>query len=137
MRAVCEVEPGSPNQAPGPGFRWTVLQRFGRRPLAVFCRVLLRADNQCAGLARWSELTILETAGQRLTASIRHHQPDAPDWTDAWLCDTAAEMRAIVLSHEPLRAVPPRAAGSATRRFGAAWAGLLAATMGAARGPAT
>jgi hypothetical protein len=134
MRAVCEVEPGSPGRPADAGFRWTVLQRFGRRPLAVTGRVLLRADNRCAGLARWSELVILETAGLRLAASIRHHQPDAPDWTDAWLCGSAEEIRAVVLAHDPLAALPPDAGATAMRRFRGAWAGLLAAVFGARRG---
>jgi hypothetical protein len=141
---VCETEPGSPPRPADPGFRWTVLQRHGRRPLAVLGRVLLRADNRCAGLPCWSEITVHETAGLRFAASLCHSRPGTagPAWCDAWLCDSPEAVRGILLAHDPLGALPtdgmPASYAAALReaaamqRFRGAWSGLLAALFGLA-----
>jgi hypothetical protein len=143
---ICETEPGSRPSADAefrwPGFQWTVLQRHGKRPLAVLGRVLLRANNRCAGLPNWSEITIHETAGLRFAASLRHQpaEGDAVLWCDAWLCDTPEAIWGVFHRHDPLWALP-LASGAVSfdtmtrdaaqaQRFRGAWAGLLAAVFG-------
>ena len=127
MRAggVCETEPGCVGETPVEGYAWTVLQRHGRRPLLVLARSLLRADNRCAGLAFWSRIELLETAGQRYAVSVCHDQA----WCDAWLCDSVETVRRGLVGHDPAWALPS-GAGEAVARFRGAWAGLLAALLG-------
>jgi hypothetical protein len=139
--SVCETEalecPFRAAADPRPGFHWSVLQRHGRRPLAVLSRVLLQADNRCAGLPWWSELCIHETAGGGFAASLRHSPAGlgGQAWTDAWLCDGADTVRGIFLTHDIAAALPPdglddpRHAASMCRVRGAWW-GLLAAVFG-------
>jgi len=132
-----------------------VLRRHGKRPLAVLGRALLQANNRCAGLPYWSEISIIETAGRHFAASLCHSAPGAagPTWCDSWLCDSPEAVRAICLAHDPLVAVPSHSfspgtepggssmflsadAGlaclgeAALQRFRGAWAGLLAAIFG-------
>ena len=140
--AVCKTEPGSHDRRADPGFCWTVLQRHGKRPLAVLGRVLLRVNNRCAGLPFWSELTIYETAGLHFAASLCHTQIDLaePGWRDAWLCDVPEAVRRVFQSHDPLWALPPAGCPAsydpvareavAAAQFRGAWAGLLAAVFG-------
>jgi hypothetical protein len=133
-RSVCETEPDQANLAgAAPGFRWMVLQRHGKRPLAVLGRALLQANNRCAGLPWWSEITIHETAASHFAASIRHTPNSAgePVWCDAWVCDSAEAVRKLVHAHDPLWALPPQANDPASIiRFSRAWAGLIAAVFG-------
>jgi hypothetical protein len=135
-----------------PGFHWTVLRRHGKRPLAVLGRALLEANNRCAGLHYWSEISIHETSARRFAACVRHAAPgaDGPAWCDTWLCDSPEAVRTILCEHDPLVALPScimpnplmpagrRALGAdlasgdagAAQRFLGAWAGLLAAIFG-------
>ena len=137
--SVCETEAGAPNQAPfRPGFHWMVLRRYGKRPLAIQGRVLLQANNRCAGLPWWSEITIHETAASHFAACISHtpEPPDGPTWCDAWLCDSAESVRSVCHDHDPLWALPASPADPhAVRRFHGAWAGLLAAVFGLPKRP--
>jgi hypothetical protein len=134
------------------GFYWTVLQRHGKRPLAVLGRALLAANNRCTGLPEWSEITLYETAGARLAASVCHQSAQAAGvaWCDAWLCEKPEAVRAILKDHDPLWALPFRVRGrltevwdgallsiaaahhevAAAERFRGAWAGLLLAVFG-------
>jgi hypothetical protein len=105
-------------------------------------RVLLRADNRCAGLPCWSEITLLETAGLRFAATLSHARPVDADarWCDAWLCDSPDAVRAVLRAHDPLASQPhggvPESYAAAVRdaaamrQFRGAWAGLLAAVLG-------
>ena len=158
---VCELEPCCPNAVatstnqasdrivPGgtphvAGFHWTVLQRHGKRPLAVLSRVLLQADNRCVGLSSWSEVSIYETATSRFAARLRHLPPQVSDatWCDAWLCDNAEMLRTSLYEHDPLLALPLSLSSDlggmyaerhelvAEAHFRGAWAGLLAAVFG-------
>jgi hypothetical protein len=142
-----------------PGFRWTVLRRHGKRPLALLGRILMRGNNRCAGLPSWSEISVLETAAGRFAASVCHAAPGAagPTWCDSFLCDTPDAVRDLCLGHDPLVAVPSFVvpgkiapnlppefciadlSGSenatcvealAAQRFSGAWAGLLVAMFG-------
>ncbi len=140
--AVCETEQDSPGPRdgaplvlPGPGFVWVVLQRHGRRPLAVFARALLEAHNRCAGLPTWSHIAFYETAGGRYAVALRHSPSAGPAWADAWLCDSADAVRDDVLAHDPLWAAPlgtPAGDPAPGAAFCAAWTGLLAAVFGRA-----
>ena len=166
---VCETEGHGPAAASfgslaaatrhGPGFRWTVLRRHGRRPLAVLSRSLLQGNNRCAGLPYWSEICIHETAASHFAACVCHAAPGAagPTWCDSWLCESAEAVRTACFGHDPLVALPsyalpqgttllrPSAPGiaelsasgeavsldaEAAQRFRGAWAGLLAAMFG-------
>lgn len=139
---ICAFEDGAA-PAPcgawhGPGYRWLVLPRHGRRPLAVLGRTLLRGDTRCAGLPWWSAVTIHETRAARFAVALRHVMSAAAgdDWQDAMLCDSAEAARADLLAHDPAQAMPAPAPGDADR-FAAQWAGLLGALFGARRaGPA-
>jgi hypothetical protein len=137
--------PAPGQQSAVAGFGWTVLQRHGRRPLAVLGRSLLRADNRCAGLPCWSEITIHETQAGRFAAALRHTPPPSagPAWRDAWLCDTPDSVRTSFYLHDPLWALPawPISLGpiseapdaAIAQRFRLAWAGLLGAVFGLSR----
>ena len=145
---VCEYEDGGPAPAQNletswAGWRWIVLPRHGRRPLAVLGRSLLHADNRCAGLPWWSAVTIHETNRGRLAVSIRHsgpnslgpHSPESGDqdraWRDSSLHQNAEALREALDRHDPLQALPGVAADMvAAMRFHGAWAGLLAALSG-------
>jgi hypothetical protein len=135
-RIVCEMEDDRlPHVLPGPGFRWMVLRRDGRRPLAVMARALLQANNRCAGLPYWSEIGIHETAAGRFASNLSHAAPGAtgPTWSDTWLCDSAEAVRAQFLAHDPLVAVSSAGLSGdirAIQRFRGAWSGLLAAMFG-------
>ena len=144
--------PGHDSLRGHPGFRWTVLRRHGKRPLAVLGRALLAANNRCAGLPYWSEISIHETSARRFAACVRHAAPgaDGPAWCDTWLCDSPEAVRTILCGHDPLVALPSGimphplmpagrvalgadvASGhqGAALRFQGAWAGLLAAILG-------
>lgn len=163
---VCEFEPYDTLNATGEGgvvsecdllsagFRWTVLERHGKRPLAILGRVLLQANNRCSGLPCWSEIAIHETIARRFTASVSHRPPEAFDviWRNTWLCETPKAIVAALQAHDPLHTLSPgvttrrplpvalddfpafNAGGyqdeAAVRRFRGAWAGLLAAIFG-------
>ncbi len=144
--AACGTAGRTPRHVP-PGFGWTVLQRHGRRPLAVMARTLLHADNRCAGMPCWSAITIHETDTAGFAASLCHTPwlLAGPAWRDAWVCDSVEAVRASYFRHDPLWALPtgpmtltdePGAADAAmARRFRLAWAGLLAAVFGVNAGP--
>ncbi len=141
-RSVCESEAYPAGFADAAlGFRWMMMQRHGKRPLAILGRALLQANNSCAGLPWWSEITIHETAASHFAACIRHTPRSAaePAWCDAWVCNSADAVKALFHAHDPLWALPSGANDlDAVRRFGGAWTGLLAAVFGLAinRGPA-
>ncbi len=133
----CEVEEGDTGVASAPDFQWTVLRRHGRRPLAVLGRALLRANNECSGLAFWSELSIFETGSRRFAAALRHVVPEelGPAWCDAWLCDSPRDIRSLVVEHDPLAAFPGCQFHASPDRadidhFRGAWAALLTAILG-------
>jgi hypothetical protein len=154
---ACEIEDFGPDGLypddidQAPGFSWTLLQRHGRRPLAVLGRVLLQANNRCAGLASWSEIYIYETVACRYAAAVRHATTETPgpDWCDAWMCDSAEAVRTVFYKHDPLVALSATTASGPVgladierldaamsrhvveaQRFRGAWAGLLAAMFG-------
>jgi hypothetical protein len=148
---VCELAGGGPSPdharaRPGrnPGFNWVILQRHGRRPLAVPGRVLLQGDNRCTGLPWWSAITIYETDPGPFAVALCHTPPEqaGPAWHDAWLADSAETLRATLQRHDPLAAMPAGLQASirsglrvppdteAAGRFQAAWAGLLGALFG-------
>ena len=142
----------------GPGFRWILLQRHGRRPLAVLARALLQANNRCAGLSCWSEISIYETNASRFAVCLHHAPPEAGGlaWCDAWICDVPEAVQATLYRHDPLIALTPchiirpdapsriptgdpgesamlrdaAVQDVLSRRLRGAWAGLLAAMFG-------
>ncbi len=127
------------------GYRWHVLPRHGRRPLAIFARLLLQADNAIAGLAVWSCIGLHETADGRYAAALRHvarHEAGL-GWSDAW-CDELLEgLSQRVLGHDPRHSLPATAFGppaspatpDAAAAVQLAWHGLLAACFGLALRP--
>lgn len=133
---VCEIAPRARTALPG--FGWIVLQRDGRRPLAIEGRVVLTADNACAGFAWRSEIVIYETAAGLLAVSLCHAgtAEQGPPWRDAFLSDDPAALRAALLAHDPVAAIAPcrdddLAGGArAAQRFAAIWRGLLGALFG-------
>jgi hypothetical protein len=144
---ICELVGDGPRPglaASAPGFGWVILERHGRRPLALQGRALLRGDNRCAGLPWWSAVTIYETAGGQFAVALCHTPPDdaGPAWQHGWLEDSAEAVRDALDRHDPLRAMPAGllpAIRSGLRvlpdteaawRFQAAWAGLLGALFG-------
>ena len=137
--SICETEAGAADPASfHPGFHWMVLRRHGKRPLAIQGRALLQANNRCAGLPWWSEITIHETAGFHFAACISHtpDPPDGPAWSDAWLCGSAEAVRTLCQGHDPLWALPASPNDPQTiQRFNGAWAGLLAAVFGLPKRP--
>lgn len=139
--AFCELEPAIAGAQPaelGAGFDWRVLQRHGRRPIAILGRTLLHANNRCAGQSCWSELAIIETVEGRFAVSVGHIVPieRGPTWRDAWLATTPETVREMCRAHDPLIGIPPWqtagdwAAFDESLRFRAAWCGLLGALFG-------
>ncbi len=149
--ALCEVEhladagqERAPHVLPGRGFHWALLQRHGRRPLAIYGRALLEAHNRCALGATWSHILVYETASGCFAVSLRHTPCGAEqaDWADGWLCETADSVRSSIAAHDPLWSLPLPAeawddakwnrlcAATEAPDVQAAWTGLLAAVFG-------
>jgi hypothetical protein len=135
--SVCDVAPRGGDRAAG--FRWIILQRDGRRPLAIDGRLVLTAGNGCAGFPYQSEIAIYETSAGALAVAICHSGPTqaGPPWRDAWLSGDPLELRATLRAHNPQAVVPFFLSGDLSTSmlcanvFVMIWRGLLGALLGA------